>query len=189
MKHPDAPDIVGRQGSKLELAAPPCRRPSSISSATARPTGTSRGRLQGQHDIPLNALGRAQARACGEILRDLLARDGRDPADFDYVSSPLGRARETMELMRAALGLARRPLSHRRAADGNVLRPLGGLHHARNCRRASRALAAARARQMGFRAARAARATRCSSARVRAWYDGLERDTVVVRAMAASRAA
>ena len=32
-------------------------------------------------------------------------RDGRAAADVDYVSSPLVRARETMELMRATLGL------------------------------------------------------------------------------------
>jgi broad specificity phosphatase PhoE len=63
------------------------------------------GRLQGQRDIPINARGREQARRCGEILNDLLARDATDPAQFDYVSSPLGRARETMELVRAALGL------------------------------------------------------------------------------------
>jgi probable phosphoglycerate mutase len=62
-------------------------------------------RLQGQKDIPLNARGRAQARHCGEILRDLLARDGRDPAGNDYVSSPLSRARVTMELARTAMGL------------------------------------------------------------------------------------
>ena len=62
-------------------------------------------RLQGQHDIPLNALGRVQASQCGALLRDLLARSGRPAAEYDYVSSPLGRARETMELMRAAIGL------------------------------------------------------------------------------------
>src|SRR6266850_7725781 len=62
-------------------------------------------RLQGQHDVPLNALGREQASRCGGILRDLLTRDGRPTDDFDYVSSPLGRARETMELMRFGLGL------------------------------------------------------------------------------------
>ncbi len=62
-------------------------------------------RLQGQHDIPLNAVGRTQARRCGEILRKLFARDDRDPAAFDYVASPLARARLTMELMRAELGL------------------------------------------------------------------------------------
>src|SRR5574340_3520 len=63
------------------------------------------GRLQGRHDVPLNARGRAQAAHCGSILRDLFARGGRDPESFDYVSSPLGRARGTMELMRAELGL------------------------------------------------------------------------------------
>ncbi len=63
-------------------------------------------RLQGQQDIPLNARGREQATHCGHVLRDLLAREGIDPAALDYVSSPLGRARETMELARAAVGLA-----------------------------------------------------------------------------------
>jgi broad specificity phosphatase PhoE len=63
------------------------------------------GRLQGHQDIPLNARGRAQAARCGDILRDLFAREGRDPVALDYVSSPLGRARQTMELVRLALGL------------------------------------------------------------------------------------
>jgi probable phosphoglycerate mutase len=53
-------------------------------------------RLQGQRDIPINARGREQARRCGEILRDLLTRDAIDPAQLDFVSSPLGRARETL---------------------------------------------------------------------------------------------
>ena len=63
------------------------------------------GRLQGRHDVPLNARGRTQAVQSGDILRDLLARDGRSPAELDYASSPLGRARETMELLRPPLGL------------------------------------------------------------------------------------
>jgi broad specificity phosphatase PhoE len=63
------------------------------------------GRLQGQHDIPLNKVGYGQASACGEIMRDLLEREGRDAASFDYVASPLTRARKTMELVRAGLGL------------------------------------------------------------------------------------
>jgi broad specificity phosphatase PhoE len=62
-------------------------------------------RLQGRRDIPLNAQGRAQAMHCGEILRDLFDRDGRASVNLAYVSSPLIRARETMELMRSALGL------------------------------------------------------------------------------------
>jgi broad specificity phosphatase PhoE len=64
------------------------------------------GRLQGHRDIPLNAKGRLQATHCGEVLRDLFERDGRDPASLDYISSPLGRATDTMELTRRALGLA-----------------------------------------------------------------------------------
>jgi probable phosphoglycerate mutase len=63
------------------------------------------GRLQGRRDIPLNARGRAQAARCGEILHGLFARDKRDPATLDYVSSPLGRACQTMELVRLALRL------------------------------------------------------------------------------------
>ncbi|MSO67796.1 MAG: histidine phosphatase family protein [Pseudolabrys sp.] len=63
------------------------------------------GRLQGRRDIPLNERGRTQAAHCGEILRDLFARDRLDPAGLDYVSSPLQRACQTMELSRPALGL------------------------------------------------------------------------------------
>jgi probable phosphoglycerate mutase len=64
------------------------------------------GRLQGHRDIPLNEKGRAQAAHCGAVLRDLFAREGRDPATLDYASSPLGRATETMEILRPVLGLA-----------------------------------------------------------------------------------
>jgi broad specificity phosphatase PhoE len=63
-------------------------------------------RLQGRRDMPLNADGCAQARHCGEILQGLFAHEGRAAADFDYVSSPLVRATETMELVRTTLGLA-----------------------------------------------------------------------------------
>lgn len=59
------------------------------------------GRLQGQHDIPLNGLGRAQAEEAGRRLRELVP----EVKDLDFVASPLGRARETMERLRAMLGL------------------------------------------------------------------------------------
>jgi broad specificity phosphatase PhoE len=74
-------------------------------------------RLQGRHDIPLNAEGCAQAVRCGEILRDLILRTGRAPADLGYVSSPLSRARRTMELLRTTLGLdpTGYPIDHRLA--------------------------------------------------------------------------
>jgi broad specificity phosphatase PhoE len=64
------------------------------------------GRLQGRRDIPLNLRGRAQAAHCGVVLRELFVRDGRDPNALNYVSSPLGRARETMALARPEMGLA-----------------------------------------------------------------------------------
>jgi probable phosphoglycerate mutase len=63
------------------------------------------GRLQGQRDVPLNALGRRQAAECGAILAALLARDGLSLSQLDFVASPLSRARETMERLREVLGL------------------------------------------------------------------------------------
>jgi broad specificity phosphatase PhoE len=65
----------------------------------------SEGRLQGAQDTALNDLGRRQAVRSGPILSSLLARDGRDPSQIPYLSSPLLRARMTMELMRGALNL------------------------------------------------------------------------------------
>jgi broad specificity phosphatase PhoE len=58
-------------------------------------------RLQGQADIELNALGRAQADRNGRKLRELIA----NPQDFDFVASPLRRTCETMEIVRGAIGL------------------------------------------------------------------------------------
>jgi broad specificity phosphatase PhoE len=63
------------------------------------------GRLQGQSEIPINQKGRGQAQRCGETLRELLARDGIVPAQMDYVASPLGRTRQTMQIVRGALQL------------------------------------------------------------------------------------
>src|SRR3982074_3987986 len=63
-------------------------------------------RLQGQHDIPLNAVGRGQASRCGEIMRALFERDGRDPESFAFVSSPLGRGRAPKGLLRTRPGAA-----------------------------------------------------------------------------------
>jgi len=64
------------------------------------------GRLQGRRDTVLNAHGRQQAAECGVVLRDLFARDQRQAQDFKYISSPLKRARQTMEILRGVLGLA-----------------------------------------------------------------------------------
>jgi broad specificity phosphatase PhoE len=58
-------------------------------------------RYQGQVDIPLNDKGRGQALRNGEALRPVI----HDATQFDFISSPLGRTRETMAIVRAALGL------------------------------------------------------------------------------------
>jgi broad specificity phosphatase PhoE len=63
------------------------------------------GRFQGSKDIPLNELGLTQAAAAGEILGRVLAQDGHAASALPFVSSPLGRARMTMELVRGALNL------------------------------------------------------------------------------------
>lgn len=59
------------------------------------------GRLQGTKDTPLNARGRDQAAAAGRLL----ATVHPEVAGFDFVASPLARARTTMELMRTAMRL------------------------------------------------------------------------------------
>jgi probable phosphoglycerate mutase len=59
-------------------------------------------RLQGQRDVPLNDFGRVQAEEAGARLRGLVLRYEK----LDYVASPLGRTRETMERLRETIGLA-----------------------------------------------------------------------------------
>jgi len=63
------------------------------------------GRLQGVRDVPLNELGRRQSKSAGRVLGDLLASRGPDAASLQFIASPLGRARQTMELVRVVLGL------------------------------------------------------------------------------------
>lgn len=58
-------------------------------------------RFQGQHDVDINATGRAQAHGNGRRLAELID----EPARFDYVASPLRRTRETMDIVRTELGL------------------------------------------------------------------------------------
>jgi probable phosphoglycerate mutase len=63
------------------------------------------GRLQGQKDIHLNDKGRVQAVRNGKVLGEHLAALGVGADAFDWVSSPLTRARDTMEILRAEMGL------------------------------------------------------------------------------------
>jgi probable phosphoglycerate mutase len=135
-------------------------------------------RLQGQKDIPLNALGRTQASRCGMILRDLLGRDSRPLADYDYVSSPLGRARETMELLRSGLGLE--PSLYR--TDSRLMEmSFGrweGFTFAELQATEAEALAARERDKWGF-VLPGGESYEQLTVRVRAWYESIERDTVV----------
>ncbi len=58
------------------------------------------GRLQGHGDSPLTERGRAQARAMGRALREVV----EDIEDFTLVSSPLGRTLETAHCVAEAIG-------------------------------------------------------------------------------------
>jgi broad specificity phosphatase PhoE len=62
------------------------------------------GRYQGSRDIPLNDRGRGQAALNGKLLKQLLERAHRAPTDFTWYVSPLGRTRETMDLVRIGTG-------------------------------------------------------------------------------------
>jgi Fructose-2,6-bisphosphatase len=62
-------------------------------------------RLQGRTDIPLNDTGRGQARRNGAVLREHLRASGHDVEDHVLLASPLGRARETAEIVAATLGV------------------------------------------------------------------------------------
>jgi len=58
-------------------------------------------RLQGHSDIPLNSVGKQQARVLGEKLRGEL---GPSAGAFEYYSSPLVRAHDTMRIVMDCLG-------------------------------------------------------------------------------------
>jgi probable phosphoglycerate mutase len=129
--------------------------------------------------VPLNARGRRQATHCGNILRDLFARDGHDPANFDYVSSPLGRARKTMELLRASLGLPadRYEIEPRLAEiafgdwEGFTIAQL----HSRDPQRI-----AAREQDKWHFVPPGGESYKTVSGRISEWYEGLTHDTVAV---------
>jgi probable phosphoglycerate mutase len=137
------------------------------------------GRLQGAQDTALNDLGRRQAAQAGDVLRRLVARDGRDIAALSFVASPLTRARDTMELVRGRLELP----AHGYALDDR-LREIGyGQWEGFT-------LAEMQAADPEFFARRQAEKWTVSpeggetylavQARVQDWYDSLAGDTVAV---------
>jgi broad specificity phosphatase PhoE len=137
------------------------------------------GRFQGSKDIPLNELGRTQAVAAGEILGRLLASDGHDASALPFVSSPLGRARTTMELARGALNLP--------VADYSIddrLREIGYGHWEGltlpEMQLNDAATFASRSINKWSVAAPAGESYASVTLRMRDWYDSLLLDTVAV---------
>jgi probable phosphoglycerate mutase len=137
------------------------------------------GRLQGHRDSDLTERGRAQADRCGAILHRLVTRGAHDPAAFDYVASPLGRARATMERVRSALGLD--PAGYR--TDGRLAEmsfgDWEGLTFVEVRMRAPEVLAARERDLWGF-APPGGESYTDLIGRVREWHASLVRDTVVV---------
>jgi probable phosphoglycerate mutase len=135
-------------------------------------------RLQGHRDTALNARGRIQAAHCSGVLADLLACGGRAAVDCAYVSSPLKRALETMELLRAGLQLPAQDY----AVEGRLIEisfgDWEGLTLAEIEARWPNAVAERERDKWGFTPP-GGESYRDVTARVGAWYATVTRDTVV----------
>jgi broad specificity phosphatase PhoE len=135
-------------------------------------------RLQGRRDTELNARGRRQASDCGSLLHDLFARDHRLAEDFAYVASPLRRARQTMEVLRATLGLD--PPSY--DIDDRLMEISYGEWEGLTLPEIDAnipGLLAERERDKWEFAPPGGESYRELTRRIEAWYTGLTRDTVV----------
>jgi broad specificity phosphatase PhoE len=135
-------------------------------------------RLQGRHDVPLNAAGCAQAACCAAILQELFHREERAPESFDYVSSPLVRARKTMEIVRATLGLE--PTGY--AVEGELAEiafgEWEGLTYSEVMARDKLVIAERESDKWGFMPPGGESYAQVA-VRIRRWYESLDRDTVV----------
>ena len=137
------------------------------------------GRLQGRHDVSLNTRGRAQANHCGNILRDRFTQIGRHPADFDCVSSPLGRACETMALVRPPLGLPGEGFRKDERLAEISFGEWEGFTIAELRNRDPQRIATREHDKWHF-VPPSGESYETVSRRMRDWYDGLTRDTVAV---------
>src|SRR5690606_19208061 len=131
--------------------------------------------------------GRAEAVKAGDILRKLLAREGRDPFGLGFVTSPLIRARGTMELMRGALDLS----PHDYSVDDR-LREVGyghweGLTLA-EMKAANPDVFAAREADKWSVAPPGGESYASATARLRDWYRSLRTSTVAVAHSGTARA-
>jgi len=137
------------------------------------------GRFQGSQNIPLNDLGRRQAVQAGNILGDLFSRDEHGAAILPFVASPLGRARQTMELLRGALDLP--PAAY---AVDDRLREIGYGHWEgstlQQMRTSDPEIFPKRENDMWDVPPPGGESYSSVTIRMRNWYDSLKADTVAV---------
>jgi broad specificity phosphatase PhoE len=136
------------------------------------------GRLQGRRDTMLNAHGRQQVAESGAVLKNLFVRDRRRPRDLEYVSSPLKRARQTMEVQRATLGLE--PLGYE--IDDRLVEIAYGEWEGLTLpeiEKKNAGILAQRERDKWDFAPPGGESYRQLAARIGSWYASLARDTVV----------
>ena len=135
-------------------------------------------RLQGRHDVPLNRDGLAQAVRCGEILQALFARKHCLPEQFDYVSSPLGRARQTME----SVARHARPAGHGYGIEDRLAEiafgEWEGLTYGEVMARDKDIIAAREANKLGFQPPGGESYAQLTL-RIQSWYRTVRNDTVV----------
>ncbi len=133
------------------------------------------GRMQGQTDIPINQVGRTQARRNGEVLAGLLS----SPQEFDFIASPLSRPRETMEIIREALGLE--PTDY--PTDKRLMEIRFGEFEGMTFDQIQAKMPeefAHRQKDIWRNAPPGGESYSELTARVEEWYQGLERDTICV---------
>ncbi len=133
------------------------------------------GRMQGQTDIPINEVGRGQARRNGEVLAGLLSA----PQECDFIASPLSRPRETMEIIREALGLEPKEYP----TDKRLMEIRFGEFEGMTFDEISKKMPeefARRQKDIWRNAPPGGESYSELTARVEEWYQGLERDTICV---------
>lgn len=135
-------------------------------------------RLQGRHDVPLNTEGCAQAVCCAKILQDLFRRDDRAPESFDYISSPLVRARKTMEIMRATLGLEPAGYTVEAQLAEIAFGEWEGLTYSQVMARDKHIVAERESDKWGFKPPGGESYAQVT-VRIRGWYETVDKDTVV----------
>lgn len=137
------------------------------------------GRYQGQIDIPLNDIGKQQARRNGYVLGEFLEHRGRSADDYQWVASPMTRTRQTMDLVRSVLEL---PEGEYAQDDQLVEITFGEWEGRTNVEIAERdpeGVAQRKADKWGFTPP-GGESYETASKRVKSWLDGVELPTIVV---------